>query len=386
MSARRSPRAWCALAALAPMACGPLTEDAPGEATPDCAIAASAVDPFKELLVVDEVVMSDRRASNAEAGELSFRHAAETLAGDGEDCARLIADWLETWAPPQLLCGWRRARVANGCDRSCEACIDTQIDLAQAPFRLIAVSNRVDLADTGGAAEGRLVFAATGGSGDAESSESLPMTIIFEYTLSGDRSVWAARWRALGRHAAFDEAYARDLGALVTEFVAPDTLAQVRVNDATRPGGAAMLEFHVERASAASRRRLAPAGLSRTPAHSLDGSNALRDYLAAHRADIVAERHELPHSLRAARVQLGHAWRLPGADADVRRAFIGNTCDGCHGQLQPTLDGGFHVAPTRRGRDRVSRFLFDPAADGGDELSRRAAVLSRLACQYPLVE
>ena len=283
-------------------ACGPITEaDKP------------PVDPFKELLVVDEAVMQHPG--------FSFERVMARLGLEPDD----------------MLAG---------------------------PMRPLAVANRVDLSEqTPGAGEGRIVFGAA----------HRAVTLIFEFRLPGDRTDWAARWHALGAHASFDAEYTEQLSALTDDFARPEHLAQVRIQDAqsTPP---IVREFHLDPSSA--RPRLVPAGLRRTPARAMDGSAALRDFVASHRDAILDDRYELPQAMLAERIDLGPGpWTLPGVDEPLRHAFAAGTCDGCHGQENATLDGQFHISPYRQGVAKLSRFLFDPEHREGDELTRRAALL-----------
>lgn len=80
--------------ALAVAACGPMM--APEEAP----VATCEVDPWKELLVVDDAVMTSTVARNDVGGALSFRNVMERLGG-GRAAAMTIA-WLQRWAPASV--------------------------------------------------------------------------------------------------------------------------------------------------------------------------------------------------------------------------------------------------------------------------------------------
>lgn len=354
-------------------ACGPMnSEDNTNQTT-------CTVDALKELEIVDDTVMNDGAAKNASDGALGFRHIIETVAGRPEGASPLTLAWLADWAPPSFTCDWLRRRTENACDATCGNCAGRTLDLAVAPFRLIAVSNRVDLVDEGsGPGEGRLVFAATQGSADDDASAPLPLTVIFEFRLEGDASSWASRWHQLAAHSEMDAGYIADLAQIVGDFATTTTLGQARVNDEWSNSKGLLREFHLE--SAGAQPRLIASGLNRTPSHVLDGAPALTAFLNENRAAILDDSYELPTALLADRVELGLPWSLPGADPTAGPAFARGTCDGCHGSLQPTLAGGFHVSPFGRGSTKLSRFLLDPANRTGDELARRATVMRRLAC------
>ncbi len=357
--------AMIAIAALT--ACGPILADHTNEGG-----AAVVIDPWKELLVVDDAVMRDPATSNTGGSALGFRHTMERLAASEDDASDVTLGWLETWAAPAFTCAWLRARAENACDEGCGACGERRLDLARAPFRTIAVSNRIDLP------EGRLLFAATDGPGDDPGSSPLPITVIAEFRLDGDPVDWAARWHALGAHATFDAGFVLALTDVTERFVRAGGLAQLRVDDASSGPTATLHEAHRDPTAVDGRARIISAKLRRTPAADRRDTPELAKFVLSHRDEILADRHEVPFEMLADRVALGETWRLPGVDEPLRRAFAASTCDGCHGGENPVLDAAFHVSPLRSGRAKVSRFLFDPDRPGEDELSRRADVLRRL--------
>ncbi len=358
VSNRHSCLLLLALIALSVNGCGPLTEDAPAPPTTCTSSPATGeheIDPWKELLIVDDSVMSDATTKNLTDGPLSFRFAMERLAGSSADASSWTNAWMKSWAPPSLV---------------------GDIELTNAPFRLIAVANRIDLSQPAGsgAAEGRLVFAATDGPGDDPTSAALPLTVIVEFELRGPVGDWAARWHALGAFESFDADYMHTLVELTSSFVRADDLGQVRINDGVENPAGILREFHLSNGA------LVPASLALTPSHSFDGAAPLVDYLNANRDAILTGDYELPGDFLAPQVTLGSKWMLPEIDEPLRRAFAAGTCDGCHGSEHPVIDGAFHVSPLRHGTAKVSRFLFDPSDRTGDELTRRAAILASLAC------
>ena len=158
-------------------------------------------------------------------------------------------------------------------------------DFANAPFRLLAIANRMDLAvpfdalrdekgrvksplrgsgpvyyqtpqlvDSSGG-EGRFVFAALDKDG-----EPMPggTTLIFEYGLHGDRKQegvmnWAMDWHALGRYREFDGGYLAALADVTGKFTrrvkrdrGPDTqLIRIRTNDGSYGMTREFREFRV---------------------------------------------------------------------------------------------------------------------------------------------
>lgn len=288
------------------------------------------VDRFRELELVDDEIVGGPRAKNAGGGAFSFRHVAVSLSGSEDAASADLHDTLAALGPAtarEVLCPWLRETAANGCDEACGACRARRLDLSRAPMRLLAISNRVDLGDEPGAlseaGEGRFVYGVTRGPGDDPASAPRKLTVIVEYALPPTRSPagWAEAWHALG--ALEGEAYLAALEDLTREITGARSLAQIRINAAPGEPDPGMREL------------------------ALDAEGRLR---------------ERPLAVAQA--------ALPAT----------KTCAGCHGEVSPVIDDAFHVSPLRAGRDKLSRFLHDPAAPREDDLARREVDLrARLA-------
>ena len=339
--------------------------DLPSDAT------AIAVNPQRELLIVDDDVLSGDLARNATSGPLSFRDVVRAL-GLADDAPLA---WLDAWSArlkdehdearartfdSLVTCHWLRATPENGCDASCSTCSSRHLSMAAAPFRLTAVVNRTDLsvmpdrAADGG--EGRLVFALTEGAADDPSSVTQPFAVIFEYAQAGTAREWTERWHALGTATDFPT----DLTSLTERFVGSGALAQVRTADALT-GPMVFHQFHIESGA------LVPVNVRNTPDWPKVSPDALRSYATANAASIADGTFVLPASWLASYSSpsiLAPAWStdLPQHDALIRQ-----TCAGCHAQSE----SGFHIDPrAARGQQATSRFLVDPTK-GQDELRRR---------------
>jgi len=235
--------------------------------------------PEKELLIIDPAVVDSSYASYP--GAFSFGHLMEELAGN-RDVSKYVLEWLETWETDQSINGHSVAarekigeliidpwKAKDGyADKSRE---DWKINLENAPFRLLAVVNRIDMSGivnvgsesvsfgnsgTAGYYEGtapngefRLVFGATDAEGEPLEGG---FTTIFEYALptvdfkkrlrsgripdtwgagpfpkptEAQKSLnarvavakYAARWHALGAYEEFSEDYLADLAELAAE-------------------------------------------------------------------------------------------------------------------------------------------------------------------------
>ena len=210
------------------------------------------VDTFKEMMIVEESVVADPRARNATAGPWSFRYAIEQMVPRGANAAQFVKEWLHTWIedgkfngvtldrPGEsraetmqelILCPWMRRSPANKCNESCSTCERQDLDLAQSPFRLAAITNRMDLRGqlkpTGKSGEARFVYSLTTGAADDPASQPAAMTIILEYALPLSRtaSEWATAWHGLSKYSSFDEPYKAELEKLTTSFAAHVNIA-----------------------------------------------------------------------------------------------------------------------------------------------------------------
>lgn len=401
------------LFALGAGACGNGTSAAGPEPADDPAVkacvAATSVAPYKELVVVDEDVLADPRAKNATSGVWSFRHAIENMMPANAEPSEFVRSWLMHWIELKsfngwalerpnesrdtlmnglVICPWLKRTPANACDDACNVCTARTLDLALAPFRLIAIANRMDLRDEvefEPAGEGRLVFALSKGVGDEPvvdpAVENLPMSLIFEYRLPDSRSLveWAQAWHGLSELSTTDEPYRAALEAVTNAFTKRganpsgmngSALAQVRTNESTLNWIWQLREFALD-ASGQLRLR----ALRNTPPMQLNDSTRLRDFVVANRDAILANRFEVPLALRGGSADIfGSSWRLPDVDEPTRKAFGKNTCNGCHLRETESLDTSFHVSVYKRGTAKLSKFTVD-------ELSVRATKAQRALCE-----
>jgi hypothetical protein len=379
--------------------------------TNDCSDVS--IERFKELLVVDESVTDDARAKNATAGTWSFRHAVENMAPSGTDPGEFVRQWLLGWVntkdvngyeldrpnegraegmQQRVICPWLKRTPANACNDDCSTCAaTTTLDLAQAPFRLIGIANRIDLRETDltePSGEGRLLFSLTDGAADDPAAPPMPMTVIFEYVFPESRTVkqWAEAWHALGSIPGYDEPFKSALEQITNGFTkrgarpsgpnGGSSLGQIRTNESTLNWIWQLREFVIRPEDG----MLTLRPLHNTPAAAINGTPALADWVSANADAILQNRYEVPLSMRAASAdQLLYTWNIPGVDPKVRKAFAANTCNGCHSAENPSVDTAFHVSPFRRGVARVSPFLNDPNGKF-DELAKRTVSMQKAYC------
>jgi hypothetical protein len=368
--------------------------------------AGGKIDPYKELLIFHPTVIGDTRTTGAMA-PWSFGGVMERIA-PGQASGVTLA-WLESWmtdaqvsvadgvttsAPArptiesQIVCPWLKLSSSNMCDTTCGYCKERKLDMAKAPFKLIAIVNRVDLHENDGAcagtgAEGRLVFTAM----KPGTSTPLEFTVIFEYrapaSTDGELRAWAREWHALG-DLPHGGAYNSKLQSLTDRFSKTGQLAQVRTNEVAlgKPMGKPweMREFHFVNG------QLALAPLTQTPHHTLNATMDLASFIAGHRSSIVGEGdNALSPSMQSAYALVptkSFVWTAPGLnDEPALTAFNKNTCNGCHGGAgQPNAITFQHIAPpqagyyTGGGGTQVSGFTVN-------DLSRRAAIMKKLVCE-----
>lgn len=216
--------------------CGPLAS------TPD----DHAVDPWKELLIHDAYVRSHENAKNAQHGPLSFAGVATKLVApnDAHTSAAQSLDWMQRWAPARASCQWLHAKYSNHCSADCTHCDAREVDWADAPVRLLAVVNRVDLSEnerTGG--EARLVYGLSDGPGDDARSAPLDATFIVEFRQDGEAARVAQAWHDLGNTGAFDDPWVQQLTRMVSQFSQHEHLARVRTHVGESTGVPRMREF-----------------------------------------------------------------------------------------------------------------------------------------------
>jgi hypothetical protein len=345
-----------------------------------------SIDRFKELVVVDPGVVNDV-ARTTPGGAWSFRHLVENMKPEGALAPDFVMTWLNDYKATSV--NGFPVSVRGGVDALVAAwpkTSDGRLDLDQAPFRLIAITNRLDLRDKSrpdSAGEGRLVFAAL------QNGFPTTFTLIFEYLLPTDAgkdpAFWAASFHALGAMPS-GEPYNRGLESvtrLFTERNAAPTringsaIGQVRSNEILFASPWELREFRLDASGAL---RIAPT--DKCPDSSLNGSAALTQFVFDNEAAVRAGTHRVPLAMLGGACQEAPAnvWQLPGVPEDLRHLFARETCNGCHSAEEASKDGFYHISPSGIGVGRLSRFLHDPQNTGKDELSRRSAELAKLLC------
>jgi hypothetical protein len=343
----------------------------------------------KELLITDLSVVNDARASGAD-GAWSFGGLLAALAPG--DAPALAKHWLDSFD---------RQQHVNGSPLAPRPAVRTLVtkpwmlkegattfdgwtpNLANAPFRLLAIVYRPDLGvvDRDGtirsAGEARFVFTAVDLSNRRTLDEAppLPFTVIFEFGLTAsDRDhvrAWAEQWHRLGG-IAFGADYNAALQTITDSFArvagpeAKGRLNQIRTNEGLAPPWQ-LREFRFD----AKVRRLANAPLKDTP-HQINDPRALSEFINRHPDDDLPTRFLTGAADIPSRNFRWPAMRI--ANNVLRHNFALRTCNGCHSaetgakaderSAEPARHRGFrHISGRMRNeRATLSEFMTgDPA-------------------------
>ncbi len=398
-----------------------------GKAIPIISVGNPAnIDIARSLLINDPSVTQDPTRTRTSCatpslGAWSFGHLMNQMANQqqtGISGSELARRWLQRFQFPQvvndqisnphpavvsqILAKWQALSGANN-----------PLDMGKAPFRLLAIVNRVDLRKStsyggGDAGEARFVFGAV----DPQTCAPLQFTAIFEYEvprkLCNDIKAWAKRWKDLDQHPLGSPAYRAALQLITDDFTKANAnpakqngsaLGQLRTNEKLGPPDWQLREF---RLSPANGGHLEQVTVKQTPANSFDKTPTLASFVASKLNAILAEKHAVPLQFPTGTPFLAaHAdtpnlnWTWDQGTGKVitnrpaRHKFALNTCNGCHGgEANTILFKHIDVAgytPTAAG---LSKFLTgevnrpDPA-DGSparsfNDLKRRAADLDAL--------
>jgi hypothetical protein len=373
------------------------------ESSTACDASVCSVDAPEELLITALSVVEDPvRTRNG--GPWTFGTLMRRMYG-GLEPSHMIRRWLSTWETRQnigasfvdprtnigfqVIAPWEQ-RSSGG-----------RLDFNTAPFRLLAIVNRMDLRREGvHAGEGRFVFGVVGPAGN-----TLPFTVILEYTLPGgspeEFQRWARDWHELGRLGVGHPDFNAKLQALTDRFSGPfvdssrpfgSPISQVRTNENALNPLWELREFHL------GLQGLAPAHVALTPRLEHNGTPLLTNYVMQNLPDILSETHTVPEFFQGQPFLWGSAltppdffWNAPGADPEARFKFSVNTCNGCH--AGETRTPFLHISNRFGGQEStLSAFLTSPAPTPDrltgaprvfNDLGRRKVDLEALVCGTP---
>ncbi|MCX4240546.1 hypothetical protein [Paraliomyxa miuraensis] len=328
-------------------------------------------------------------------GAWTFKHLMKGVSGDAKG-GDMTKPWLEQWSKDWMLDGddipERKAqmhgRVLDAWPRKSGG---VELDLDQAPLRLAAIVNRVDLGtiaeDGSGPGYGGTIAAGATTAGelrfvfgvqDPATCEMLPFSVIFEYRVpisdcEGTRA-WAKAWLDLDDpSAAFSEQWREQLEILTESVVASSagtpSLLHLRTNEDALAPDQEMRSFELVTNGP---NVLAREPLDMTPSDSLH--DTIGDADVANFVDVIVKPTLSVGGCRAAFSLPGWIGLHPGGNVFVSETsfwgpatlpvgpaelcawhrFSLETCNGCHGA--DTGTSRFHVDP-RTMPATLSRFL-----------------------------
>lgn len=366
------------------------------------------VDAARELLIRDPLVVEDPArtydvcsGTGTPMGAWTFGRLMTEIANEpvtGIHPSDFVAHWLDEWMTDQTINGLLVPKRDVGLQAVLDAwpkLPDGRLDLAMAPFRLLAIVNRQDLrgnlayGGSGDAGEARLVFGllhCTDAPGDHfPNGQAQPTTVIFEYGIAKsscpDVRSWAQQWTALGDLALGSPAYNAALQAITDQFTLRDAnpsrlpnrsaINQVRTNDSVF--SIFVSDSFWELRESRLLRKGAKQGLlenltvAQTPDRSFQFTATLRDYINANSLQILAGTHVVPFSfplVGGAPFRAGHhepgagePWNANGiVDLEARHRFSLATCNGCH--VGERVAEFLHIFPRNAGTSsQLSDFL-----------------------------
>jgi hypothetical protein len=340
------------------------------------------VDPEKELMITHLGVMEDPVRTNPEKGSKAvwtFKHLITQMAGKN-DPAQFALEWLKLWEVDQRVNGKlssaRPGITATIIEPWLSASGGDQLDLNIAPFKLLAIANRMDLRvhdpnSVTSAGEGRFVFGVLKPDGTPLPPLAGPatgaFTVIFEYELGAknmkDINQWARSWHDLNKHELGSTPYNKALEKITRRFTdkgrAPskpnrNAINQIRTNEFSFGPNWELREFVLNPRSGMLRQHtvaLTPDSLV------LNGTQELADLINENEDAIMADTFDFPPSFLAAgstagpflttdftdfedrtftTIPLGGPfvdipWSADGIRSnEARHRFALNTCHGCH--------------------------------------------------------
>jgi len=335
---------------------------------------------INSLGVVEDISRTWNPVTNAGAktGAWTFNNIINQMvnkSATGKTATEFVLTWLKTWgisiplngdvagarpAINTLISNWQNRSMLNGLPP------DT-LDMAEAPFKLLAIVNRVDLRQNVGysssnAGEGRFVFGLLRSTATDVLNSPESFTIIFEFGInrSGCKPVrnWGEQWYNLHTLTPGDPVYNKALQDITDQFVNANTnpakpngssLNQIRTDEIALTGPWQLREFNIDSVT----HLLKLVTVKQTPRNALNHSALLATFINTNCAGILANNYVVTEAvtglpfLGAVSNNLNgpaDAWNATITCVDpakARRIFSLNTCNACHGI--ETATGFTHV-------------------------------------------
>lgn len=358
------------------------------------------VNPKKSLVITDlEVVEDEDRTFNpctgagTPMGRWTFGYLMTQMANQpvtGIHPSTFVRNWLNKWMSNQTVNGWTVAQRQKIQTLVIDPWVAASggphrpLNLAIAPFKLLAIVNRVDLRNSttyggGNAGEGRLVFGVidrTGGgatdpytSTGSRNCRETQFTVIFEYGIDRRGCAirdWGRQWYNLRNYALGSPAYNAALQAITDQFtaagVAPhkpngSALNQLRTNEVELLLGVStdpvweLREFRIGGdPPGVNPGQLQEVTVKLTPDLSRNRTALLTDFVNLNTPSILTQTHNVPATFMGQlflggsslaprdptlAVDVNTHWNNPRrgpfiTNRQARHLFSLNTCNACH--------------------------------------------------------
>ncbi len=340
----------------------------------------------QELTITDLSVVESVHADPG--GHWTFEHLITEMMPQTNPTAQeksdFVLNWLSHWTSIQTVNGFNIGSRQNMQNQVINPWIAASggtgvLDLSVAPFRLLAIVNRIDLAqrDINGnvlnAGEGRFVFGVLGPSG-----ASLQFTVIFEYGLPAtseeELNQWILDWHnlSLNNFSNINPAYNDALLAVTDKFTSKNAapskpngsaLNQLRSNEIALSSPWELREFNLSPSTG----DLAQVTVKENPDFfTINNSTLLRDFVNQNEQAIIDRTISIPDTFNGQPFLGGSAINFGGSGAifratgivnnEARHQLSLNTCSGCHGGETGT--SFLHIFPRSLGQEsNLSGFL-----------------------------
>lgn len=313
--------------------------------------ARTSIDSGKSVLITDPRVVDSREAKAP--GPFGFTNLLSRLRPHGSTLTEFVQGWLTQWEKTELNGYALTARPKQRLLGIWPQDSSGDLNLAAAPFRLLAIVNRIDQVDLAGRADDigelRFVF----GAFNPKDERPLEFTVILEYKLPKTKrfptkKAWAEAFAGLSA-LSFGAAFNHRLTAL-TRTVTNDraNFLQLRTNDFHLKAQWELREFSLDDAG-----QLTLSTTAQTPAkiYAEERADELKDWMMQNEEAILAHTAVLPLrflSGSAEAAKESFSWlRGEGLDETLRERFSRMTCNGCH--TADTRTVFTHIKPRRRG-------------------------------------
>lgn len=325
--------------------------------------AGCHVAPARELLIRDVSVVDDPIHTGA-GGVWSFGHLMSELAQTEAAAPAFTEAFFRTFQVSQQVNGFTVAplpKLEETILTPWPRTPDGTLDLSRAPLKLLAITNRTDLADVkrGKGGEVHLAYGLVDSDGQA-----LDFTLNFEYALPANNDAEAQAWSDLFRelHALpFPSArYNQALAEITQRVTRRDAFIDLQTDEYVL-GEDYNNRFRVYRLTSDGS-ELEPVPLAATPDLSFNNTEALAGFINTNQQAILGGSLIFPALLNGAPFQAGEVstavdmWEAPNVDPEARFAFSLSTCNGCHNN--ETHTPYHHIAPRAVGKkSQVSHYV-----------------------------